>query len=374
MLSGFIYQNIATADEQTASNQKAEGRYSTPVGPFYDSVFDLAIAVIPTVLYETSPNTRTSATKFNAIYGSNQNWSGKLDTETYLGKDNQYLVDMSITYTDAKLDIENFMRHFDKTGSLGISQSPVEEIQLTSLNVEAIILTKLLKDYYWGLSLSYAELNNKKNHLGTAFSTANMRPNEVKQGIGFALRRDARNSILSPTRGFYVNANVSKIDAESKSGGIFPLNVQGTEVFTLNGEDSYRKLALDFRYYYPFTSETTLALRMKAELNSDGAPKTATELSKVAHGFTFEVGGRSAIGSDLQLRHWITPEVGLVTSIGAAKALHNSSGKDELHYTAGFGFRYMLKAADKLSLRLDLQYNDQESDNFLVYFNVGEVF
>lgn len=119
---------------------------------------------------------------------------------------------------------------------------------------------------------------------------------------------------------------------------------------------------------------TTLAV--KVNWNGSEAQETVATLDSVAYGFTMEITGRSAIGADFQLRHWLTERIGVVGTVGVAKAVEVSkgTGDDSIHYAVGWGLRYMLNPQNALSMRLDVTYNDQVEDNVLVFFNVSEVF
>ncbi|MCG7587601.1 BamA/TamA family outer membrane protein [Photobacterium sp. OFAV2-7] len=365
-----LTSGMAIADEP-ASKEDQGVRFTVPVGPFYDPIFDLAGSVIPTLTYETTPGAKTSKTSFYGIYGTNGNWVTKVASDTYFGSNSDWYLFADATYTYAKLDVENFMRFF---GIPGISDAPVVEVEQNTIRLEGALSYQFAKDLYIGPSAIYisTEFERDSSH---PFSTVNMITDKETTGYGIALTYDKRNNTLTPTNGFYVDIDAKMIEEENEGGAAIPA-IPGLLPggFTLNGTNEYDNVQLDLRYYQPFSDATTLAWRAKADWNSDDATETTTNISNVAHGFTMEVGGRSAIGTDFQLRHWVSDKVGVVGMVSVAQPIDNTSGEDDVHYAGGLGVRYMLVPEDKLSMRLDVTYNDQEDDNVLVFFNVGETF
>ncbi|QFT13551.1 BamA/TamA family outer membrane protein [Vibrio sp. THAF190c] len=374
LLAGLIASvcsGAVVAAEDTESKKEEGVRFTVPVGPFYDPIFDLAGSVIPTFLYETTEGAETSQTSLYGIYGTNGNYVIKANSNNYFGSDSEWLVFGDLTYTYAKLDVMDFL-----------GPNPTVEAEQTSLQFEFAPQYKIFENTYVGPSFFYANTEFERPTMAADNLTLQVIPDKKIMAYGAQITSDFRNNKQTPTDGFYFKGFARNVEAESTNGldaemcHFNPLAPCGGPIlFTLNGTDEYLNINTDARYYMPVTDSTTVALRQRVEWNGDDAPETIAELNRVANGFTMEIAGRSAVGADVEVRTWITDKIGVVGMAGVAKAVDVlDTGDDSAHFSFGGGLRYMLVPEDKLSMRLDVTYNDQEEDNILVFFNVGENF
>lgn len=358
-----ICSGAAIAAEETKTQEEGV-RFTVPVGPFYDPIFDFAGSVIPTFLYETTEGAETSQTSVYGIYGTNGNYVIKANSNNYFGSDSEWLVFGDVTYTYAKLDVMDFM-----------GPAPVIEAEQTSLQFEFAPQYKIFENTYFGPSMFYSKTEFERPSIAEDNLTLQVLPDKEITAFGAQLTSDFRNHKMTPTDGFYFKGLVRKVEAENTKGYEIPAIPDVFPGFSMNGTDEYININTDLRFYAPISDTTTVALRQRMELNDSDAPETIAELNRVANGFTMEVAGRSAVGADAELRTWVTDEIGLVGMAGVAKAMEViNGGDDDIHFSVGIGARYMLVPEDQLSMRLDVTYNDQEDDNVLVFFNVGENF
>ncbi|PSW10295.1 hypothetical protein C9J01_18975 [Photobacterium rosenbergii] len=408
LLTGLIasvFSGAVYADAIDDKKAEQEGvRFNTAIGPFYDPIFDFAGSVIPTLTYEIGDATKTSRTSLYGIYGSNGNWVAKVNTTNYLGSENQWKIFADATYTYAKLDVMNFMRFGqgldavqalspDAAGFAGISDSPTVEVEQTTLRFEGDIGYQVIEDLYIGPSWIYVDTEFDRDSSAPEYGTINMITDKELTGYGIKVEYDKRSNPLTPLSGFYVSVNAQTIEVENTNGSVVgdlsaaadfldgmgqqeaAAGLRGVQGMTLNGTDEYENVKADLRYYTPISDSTTFAWRGMANWNSEDAPTTLATLDSVATGFTMEIAGRSSYGTDFQLRHWLTNDIGIVGGVAFAKAQDvGTGGDDDIHYSGTVGFRYMLAPEDGLSMRLDITYNDQEEDNVLAFFNVGESF
>lgn len=381
LLAGLISSLCSGAafasDESAIADAKAEKegvRYNTAVGPYVDPIFDAAIVIVPTWSYEIGDSEKTSQSKLYGIYGTNGNWVFRADADNYFGKWYQH---SRFYYNYAKLDVGNFMRWFP-----GNDQSPTSEVESTSWNIDNFLGYEVAENFYFGPSLFYSDATYERG-APQPFDTVNMIPDGTELSYGLKGILDNRNNKFRPTSGLYLSFDMRNHKLESEGGAVVPA-IPGVlpDGYTLNGDTEFASIKTDFRYYTPLSANTSIAYRLQGEFKGDEAQHRATTIKRVASGFTMEVSGKSAYGTELQVRHYMNDATGFVSKLGfvgglsLAKAVDvdPNSGDDDLHYALTGGLRYTLNDDDKTAARLDVSYNDQEEDNLVVYFEVNEKF
>lgn len=383
ILAGLIAGICGTAvagDESAIEAKKAENegvRYNTAVGPYFDPIFDAALVVIPTWSYEIGNAEKTSQTKIYGIYGSNQNWVARFDNNLYWGDDSQWKFDSRIFYTEATLDIGDFMD--PNNGSV--------EITTKGTIGEFFLGYEILNKLYVGPTYYYSkneyEGDRKYTEVAPGFSipgTVAMMADKTESTFGLQAVYDNRDNPFTPMDGSYVLVNATRSEVEGEGGAVVPDWVPGQGGFTLNGTQKFNGVTFQLRKYIPIgdNNDTTLALRAAGKWKGDEANETASTMTDLVSGFTGELTGRSTYGLEGQLRHYFGEQdkFGIVGGLSAAKAVEATpvTGDEDVHYSTTLGFRYMLDPKSRSSARLDLHYNDQESDNFIAYFEVNEKF
>lgn len=364
LIAGLCSGTVSAADESDVAVQEDKGvRFNTAIGPFYDPIFDLAGSVIPTLAYEIGDAEKTSFTKLYGIYGTNGNYVVRAETNNFMGSNSEWYLTGTFNYSYAKLDVMDFM---------GMDPGPTVEVENVAIIAEGSAQYQIFDNAYFGPMVSYRTTEFERDSSANPFGTVNMITDKSIMEYGLAFTFDNRDNTQTPTNGWFVEMNLSNQEVENTEGATIPDAVPGLGGFTLNGDEEYYTVTTDIRTYLEINDDTIFAVRNKVIWNGDEAQDTLTALDKVAYGFTMEIAGRSAIGADFQLRHWLTDTWGVVGTVGLAKAI--DANDEDLHYAVGGGVRYMLNPADKLSMRLDVTYSDQEEDEMLVFFNVSEAF
>ncbi len=126
---------------------------------------------------------------------------------------------------------------------------------------------------------------------------------------------DSRDYQYAPTQGLFIEAEYLKsnnrqfnsttkniyVAGAGAGAGAGAIEIPGLSD-TVNKEVDYTTLRLDARTYEAISSQTTLALRGSAVLNSEKAPNNATALDDTGTslGFTREIQARSVVGAQAQ--------------------------------------------------------------------------
>lgn len=379
LLAGLISSLCSGAafasDESAIADAKAEKegvRYNTAIGPYVDPIFDAAVVIVPTWSYEIGDSEKTSQSKLYGIYGTNGNWVLRADTDNYFGK---WYHMTQFFYNYAKLDVGNFMKWHPSN-----DKGPTSEVESTSWEIDNFLGYEISDDLYFGPSFFYSDSTYERG--GTPFGTVNMIPDATQMSYGLKGILDKRNHKFRPTDGMYLSFDMRNVEIESSGGAVLPSDDLYAPGYTLNGDTEYVRIDTDFRFYKPLSANTSIAYRLQGAFKGDEAQHRATTLKRVASGFTMEISGKSAYGTDIQVRHYMNDatgfanKLGIVGGLSLAKAIDvdPKSGDDDLHYAVTAGLRYTLNDSDKTAARLDVSYNDQEEDNLVVYFEVNEKF
>ncbi|WP_245776342.1 autotransporter assembly complex protein TamA [Thalassovita taeanensis] len=191
-----------------------------------------------------------------------------------------------------------------------------------------------------------------------------------------ALRWDLRDNILNPTRGHYINANV-------------------TPFFGLSGEDTGGQIKFDSRIYRSLGSNDRFVVAGRVQLGSVVGPALAdappTYLFHSGGGGTVRgqpyqslgvdlgggttAGGRSFVGLSGELRARMTDTISLVGFADAgyigAESFYDGSG--EWHSGAGLGLRYDTVVGP---VRLDIAapLSGSTGEGVQVYVGIGQAF
>lgn len=380
----------AFADESTTNDASAEKdgfRFSVPVGPYYDPIFQGALAIVPTFAYEMSDSAdaKTSYTKLMTIGSHDGNYAFRVFSDNYWGDTNQWKFRTVTTYSHAKTDADNFMRDIRDSLPAGVTMPGVKEGSLSEIEQDALRSIssfgyQLFDDFYIGPSIKYVKTSMGRDD-GGANSTTNVVPEEEEISYGIEFEWDKRDNINAPSEGFMVRFDAKKRNIEKINGSIPFMVIPGVgnvplDAANQNGEVNFMAYFLDLRGYYSLSESTVLASRLGVEYNEQEAGKRITNLgNNFFEGFTAEVAARSVVVLDTQIRHMLTKKIGMVTGISLGRGIDAMTDKKEdLYYAATAGIRYVIDPKDKLSARLDFTYNNQEEDNVQAYFSVSERF
>lgn len=372
-----LFSSIIVSGQSIAMDQEPETedkvRFSVPFGPFSDPIMGTGVAVIPTAAYKLSdsPDAKTSTTSVTGAYTDKGAWSLQGKSSNYWGDRNEWYGEFVGMLGYAEMDLDNFMRYIRPD----IDDSPTAAIKQNMFEINGNIGYKFFDDMnlYIGPSFKYM-IHEVDRYHRNPYHTSNVFSDKTHWEVGLSAVFDERDNLNSPKNGFYAKADVRYNNRESTKGTeVF--DSDGNLIQSMNGEAEYYSLKTDVRYYTPVSNSTTLALRNRTHFNSSEGNKLLGDLSSVANGFTMAKAGRSAVGAEAELRHWMTSKWGAVAGVSLAQPIEvNDGADDDLQYAGIIGLRYMLLPKDNIAARLDFAYNSEDKDNFIVYFSVGESF
>ncbi|MRI32595.1 hypothetical protein EOPP23_06290 [Endozoicomonas sp. OPT23] len=369
-LAAAVSATMCAGVSAEEKKELAAGEIKTvfPVGPMYDPDFDFAITALPTLLNKFDDDSSTSWTRITAVYGSTGNKNIGLGNDWYFGG-NKFNFKNYLGYTDINFTEQDY---FYKQG--------LQDVDTVMKSANGSFAYQILDNVYAGVSWDINQNEIQRKSGGDFKALANNLPDNDVTNYGFYLNYDDRNHKMMPTEGMFLEANLWKVKREA-TGGADSYCVNTDTCFPLPAAQSpnqtyrYETVKLDGRYYKPLSEMTTFASRLSVLYNTDEAPNTAANLSRVAQGFSREVLGRGAVAVEGQYRHWFNSKWGVVGGLSLAKALDaNDSDKDGMYYAGTLGLRYMLVPESNLALRVDLTQSNQEEEGTLLYFRVGESF
>ncbi|MRI32589.1 hypothetical protein EOPP23_06260 [Endozoicomonas sp. OPT23] len=354
-LAAAISLGVLADDAVKAEQKGMDGiEWKLPAGPMYDPDFDFALAAIPTAAYKLDENSRDSFTKLTMVYGSNDNWNVGLETDNFFIND--------------KVRFLNYVGYTDASFNRNIVGMGLQQLATTTISDWGNLSYEVIDNIYAGVSWNYSITEFDRDGTNPSSMLAKYRPDVTSTAYGLFLNYNTRNSEFFPTSGSYVKLDLQKTSLEKEKAAI-P---------TENGDFDFNTLKLDARYYYPLAEQTTLALRGGLLMNSSDAPKTATTLMNVVrnfHGLTREVQARGGVTGEINVRHWFNDKWGMSAGLTVAQGLDtNEAKKDGIYKVAMVGLRYKLIPESNLSLRIDVTQSNQDDENSLLFFRVGEAF
>lgn len=178
-------------------------------------------------------------------------------------------------------------------------------------------------------------------------------------GAGALLQWDSREgNVSAPSGGQLASARYTLYDKQVAGG------------FT------YRRLQLDARHYQLLGDLGLLAIRLRGDFTDGEVP--FDELSVLGGDFGRGIyqgryRDRHAVSSQLEWRSPLWKSMGGVVfgSVGAVAPDVATLAEQDPRWTAGAGFRYFVAEEEGVAVRVDVGFNDTESN---VYISLGEAF
>lgn len=220
---------------------------------------------------------------------------------------------------------------------------------------DVAVLKKIKAFLFTGFTLKYIEFGNVAPiNSGNLFYPELV--NNYNLGVGYSILKDDRNSILSPTSGKYIYANVS-------------YNFSRT---------NFLELFLDLRTYKTWKGKYTLAGRFVTDMNLNETPFYEQAFlggDKFVRGYYYgRYRDRNLSTLQLEFRLPLFWRFGLA-SFGGLSNVYPSISKIDLSKTkfnAGLGLRFMVDNKDKTNLRIDYAIGNKHNSGF--YISFGESF
>ncbi len=262
----------------------------------------------------------------------------------------------------------HFLVYFpEKFWGVGSNTQNSDELSVlyTQLNIEQSFLKKIKRDVYLGSQFRWSGLSGVrfKDSGGNPVSSPDVRGNRgaTSAGLGFVARWDTRNSILNPTKDFYIDLSV-----------LFNPSFFGSTY-------SYSSVQLDARKYFDLhqNESTIIAFQTISRLTS-GSP-SFRDLSLIGgdvimRGY-YEGRFRDNNAAQIQteLRRRLIGRFGftLFSAVGNVWRKFNDLSLKETKWTSGIGLRFDLNPRDTNNLRLDFGIGPHTSGFYLMF---GEAF
>ena len=325
-----------------------------------DSTKKIKLLPVPTIGY--SPETKTyigAVTLFtidlykdsltrtsNAKFEFNYTWNKQLILETewnYFFKEEKW-------FTKGRIHYSEYPDYYYGIGS----NTPESNKLLFNSNrfvFEANILRNLGGKLFIGPNLRFINYSN------VSYSSDLIYPELADQftfGVGITLLRDSRNSLLTPTKGFYFNFNTGYNFSKS----------------------DYLATTLDIRYYKTWADKYTWASRMINDFRFGKVPFYDYSFlggDKFVRGYNY---GRyrdknlSSIQTEFRLP--LVWKFGIATFGGISNLFANNFKINDSKYNCGLGLRFLVDKHDKTNLRLDYAVGNDGNSGF--YISFGESF
>ena len=325
-----------------------------------DSTKKIKLLPVPTIGY--SPETKTyigAVTLFtidlykdsltrtsNAKFEFNYTWNKQLILETewnYFFKEEKW-------FTKGRIHYSEYPDYYYGIGS----NTPKSNKLLFNSNrfvFEANILRNLGGKLFIGPNFRFINYSN------VSYSSDLIYPELVDQstfGVGITLLRDSRNSLLTPTKGFYFNFNTGYNFSKS----------------------DYVATTLDIRYYKTLADKYTWASRMINDFRFGKVPFYDYSFlggDKFVRGYNY---GRyrdknlSSIQTEFRLP--LVWKFGIATFGGISNLFANNFKINDSKYNCGLGLRFLVDKHDRTNLRLDYAVGNDGNSGF--YISFGESF
>ncbi len=325
-----------------------------------DSTKKIKLLPVPTIGY--SPETKTyigAVTLFtidlykdsltrtsNAKFEFNYTWNKQLILESewnYFFKDEKW-------FTKGRIHYSEYPDYYYGIGS-NTPESNKLLFNSDRFVFEANILRNLSGKLFIGPNLRFINYSNV-NYSGDLIY-----PELADQstfGVGITLLRDSRNSLLTPTKGFYFNFNTGYNFSKS----------------------DYVATTLDIRYYKTWADKYTWASRMINDFRFGKVPFYDYSFlggDKFVRGYNY---GRyrdknlSSIQTEFRLP--LVWKFGIATFGGISNLFANNFKINDSKYNYGLGLRFLVDKHDKTNLRLDYAVGNNGNSGF--YISFGESF
>lgn len=179
-------------------------------------------------------------------------------------------------------------------------------------------------------------------------------------GLGFQFNYDSRDNVFSARSGFYFDLK----------------NLYFREEW--GSEFDFSRLEMDFRTFYTLAEKHTLALQVLQKYSSGDVPLLAqvdvggSEMMRgILEGRYKE---KNYIASQIEYRFPIYLEFSgaLFSSVGQIASELGKFSSDDPITAWGFGFRYMVDKNDRVNIRFDIGFDENQKPNF--YFLLKDAF
>ena len=277
---------------------------------------------------------RTSDVNLVSLYTLNKQLLLVLGSTVYFSKENQiFRWQSSYSYYPDK---------FWGIGNHSVTASE-ESYSIKQFYFNPQILTRVYHKFYVGLNVEYQRINDFKYESGGVFDSQQItgRFGGSTSGLGFLLTLDSRNNAYSPSRGGFIEFNLTRFNKIFQS------------------DFNFTTYSLELKKFYHIGLNRVLAFQAYGKVNAGEVPIRNLGLlggSEMMRGFyKGRYADKNYFTSQAEIRQylfWRLGVVGFVSTGQVSNGFHDLRW-DGQHFSYGAGLRIMVQEKEKLNLRVD---------------------
>ena len=223
-------------------------------------------------------------------------------------------------------------------------------------------LRKWLPHYYAGLRYQYEHYMISQTKPGGELSLGRIpgSSSSISSGVGIVQILDHRDTILFPTKGYWMEL----------------ATVFNTK--ELGGSDNFNQLSYDFSFYKRVHKNIIWANEVYTKLLTGNAPFSQYALiggnRKMRGYYEGRYRDKHSLILQTEFRALVYHKIGMVAfgSAGFIGGDHEYVRLNDAKISYGAGLRYIINKNDHLNLRIDYAFDNKGKGNF--YFTFGEAF
>jgi hypothetical protein len=217
-------------------------------------------------------------------------------------------------------------------------------------------LTRLYKKLYIGGNAEYQSVNDFTYTPGGVFDTQQIvgREGGIASGLGFLVTLDSRNNAYSPSKGGFIEFNLTRFDNR----------------FGSNFDFTY--YSLELKKFYRIGVNRVLAVQVYGKVNAGEVPIRNLSMlggSEMMRGFyKGRYSDKNMFTSQAEVRQYLFWRIGVVAFAGTGQVSNDlhQLGWDRMHFSYGGGLRLMVQEKEKLNLRIDYGVGEGRSGVYVI--------
>jgi hypothetical protein len=238
-----------------------------------------------------------------------------------------------------------------------------EPISFEMASVSQRLVVRMGSRYFAGVQYQYQKVSNVQHIKGGLFDQYIIPGSQgsTTSGAGFVFLYDSRDNILNSYKGLYIDASV-----------LFNQQAFGGEFF-------YNNVTIDIRKYISLSKKKVRVLALQALINYNDGNVPFRQMATMGGDMIMRgyYTGRfrdkviAAAQAEFRFKVWKAIGFTVFTSIAEVGPKPETFNMNDIHYTIGGCFRFMINKVERLNIGIDTGFGYQTSG---LYFNSGEAF
>lgn len=217
-------------------------------------------------------------------------------------------------------------------------------------------LIRIYKKLYFGFNAEFQSVSDFTYDAGGVFDRENIvgRYGGKASGFGFLVTLDSRNNAYSPSKGGFIEFNLSRFDNNLKS------------------DFDFTYYSLELKKFYRIGVNRVLAVQMYGKVNAGDVPIRNLSMlggSEMMRGFyKGRYADKNMFTSQAEIRQYLFWRIGVVAFAGTGQVSNgfHDIRWDRLHFSYGGGLRLMVQEKEKLNLRIDYGIGEGKSGVYVI--------